>query len=261
MKAYPELNPLGIKVCWQKDSGSGERLPAGRRLRERADILSIWLRYDTSRKLYLESKDYPHNCAVSGNITPWVKQVPCLHLANLSTKVAKAGCSTVYTVTFRAMIWHSLKQVASQSQSSLVFDEPGIKALVGERWEQMERFSVLWNPRPRPPRVTTCEGSCKIVQRKEPCRFCWASRMPHFLPWHWGLIPYLAQNCIWNFIPWQQMLISMSSKILLGMTESCLETGISRWPVLLPIRLCCVNRWYKWYPMKPPVFERFWSTI
>lgn len=120
------------------------------------------------RKLYPESKDYPHNSAVSGNITPWVKQVPCLHLANLSTKVAKAGCSTVYTVTFRAMIWHSLKQSCSQSQSSLVFDEPGIKALVGERWEQMERLSVLWNPQPRPPRVTTCEGSCKFVQRRSP---------------------------------------------------------------------------------------------
>lgn len=109
VKAYPELNPLGIRACWWSNSGSGERLPAGRRLRERANTLSIWLRYDTSQKLYPESKDYPHNSAVSGNITAWLKQVPCLHLANSSTKVAKAGYSTVYMVTFRATIWHSLK--------------------------------------------------------------------------------------------------------------------------------------------------------
>ena len=51
VKAYPELNPLGIRACWWSDSGSGERLPAGRRLRERANTLSIWLRYDTSQKL------------------------------------------------------------------------------------------------------------------------------------------------------------------------------------------------------------------
>lgn len=153
-------------------------------------------------KSYPESKDYPHNSAVSGNITPWVKQVPCLHLANLSTKVAKAGCSTVYTVTFRAMIWHSLKQVASQESVFTGFWWAWNQSLGWWEVRANERLSVLWNPSRPSPRVTTCEGSCKFVQRKgSPAVSAELPECPIFLPWHWGLIPYLAQNCIWSFIP------------------------------------------------------------
>lgn len=178
MNTYPKLNPLGVRSCWPRTSGSRERLQAltaVRSLGGREDILSIWLCY-TRKTLPRVQRPSPRLCFI------WKshclsKQFPSLRFEDPPAKVAKAVC-WAYIVTSGVKIWDTIwskLQIRDSLHRCLMSMEMQTWLVRGKR--NRESFNVIKTSITPTKADTMCEVSCKILKSRGHCHFCWASRM------------------------------------------------------------------------------------
>lgn len=106
-----------------------------------------------------------------------------------SAKVAKAGCSTAYIVTFKAKIWDTVSsKLQARANLNRFLMSMESKPCLVRRESNRASFYVMKTPITPTKSDTICELSYKILKRRDHCHFCCASKMTRSLLWYWWLI-------------------------------------------------------------------------